>query len=119
MKIRFVPAVIADDPDSGSNGEVRYSLAEESSLFSVDPYSGWVTTIGELDRETMPEHRLGILATDAGLTKRTSRGTLIVRLVDYNDCPPVFKQELYTAEVCTILPEGVPTSIFSQKYAFG
>lgn len=93
--------MIADDPDSGSNGEVRYSLADESSaaLFAVDPYSGWVTTTAPLDREARPEHRVAVLATDGGAIKRTSRGTLVVRLVDYNDCPPVFKKELYVAEV--------------------
>lgn len=97
-------AVIADDPDSGSNGEVRYSLADESSAaqFAVDPYTGWVTTTAPLDREARPEHRLAVLATDGGATRRTSRGTLIVRLVDYNDCPPVFKKQLYVAEVTFI-----------------
>lgn len=93
--------MIADDPDAGSNGEVRYSLADESSAaqFAVDPYSGWVTTTAPLDREARPEHRLAVLATDGGATRRTSRGTLVVRLVDYNDCPPVFKKETYVAEV--------------------
>ncbi|KAL0839199.1 hypothetical protein ABMA28_015971 [Loxostege sticticalis] len=103
--------LMADDPDAGSNGEVRFSLAGDggegeegatsTGLFSVDPYSGWVTTTAALDRETRAEHRLTLLASDAaaGPARRTARGTLVVRLVDYNDCPPAFLQDEYDAEV--------------------
>lgn len=97
---------MADDPDSGSNGEVRYSLATDAegsggadALFAVDPYTGWVSTLAPLDREARAEHRLALLAADAGATRRTARGTLVVRLVDYNDCPPEFRAPRYDAEV--------------------
>lgn len=97
---------MADDPDSGTNGEVRYSLATENdgeaeagALFAVDPYTGWVSTLAPLDREARPEHRLALLAADGGASRRVARGTLVVRLVDYNDCPPVFRQDEYEAEV--------------------
>ncbi|CAG9791699.1 unnamed protein product [Diatraea saccharalis] len=98
--------LMADDPDSGSNGEVRFSiLAEESegsaALFRVDPHSGWVSTAGALDRERRAEHRLALLAADGAPPpqRRSARGTLVVRLLDYNDCPPVFLQDRYEAEV--------------------
>lgn len=44
-----------------------------------------------------------LLASDAaaGPARRTARGTLVVRLVDYNDCPPAFLQDEYDAEVRT------------------
>lgn len=92
---------MADDPDAGSNGEVRFSLAEEDdgSLFTVDPYTGWVSTAAPLDREARPEHRLTVLASDGAARARVSRGTVVVRLVDYNDCPPRFARDRYTAEV--------------------
>ncbi|CAH1634963.1 unnamed protein product [Spodoptera littoralis] len=90
--------VMADDPDAGTNGEVRYSLAHEGddgdvadgALFAVDPYTGWVTTLGDLDREARAEHRLALLAADGGSPRRVARGTLVLRLLDYNDCPPAF-----------------------------
>ncbi|XP_037297103.1 fat-like cadherin-related tumor suppressor homolog isoform X2 [Manduca sexta] len=97
--------LMADDPDSGANGEVRFSFAEgaegsaASALFAVDPYTGWVTTLAPLDREVQPEHRLPLLAADAGSPRRVTRGTLVVRLVDYNDCPPVFRRAEYRADV--------------------
>ncbi|KAI5643562.1 cadherin domain-containing protein [Phthorimaea operculella] len=93
--------LMADDPDAGSNGEVRFSLANEAdaATFAVDPYTGWVTTVAALDREAKPEHRVAVLAHDNGVTRRTTRGTLIVRLMDYNDCPPVFSEHPDTVSV--------------------
>lgn len=98
---------MADDPDSGANGEVRYSLATENgegevadgALFAVDPYTGWVSTLAPLDREARAEHHLALQAADGGAPRRLARGTLVVRLVDYNDCPPEFRQAEYAAEV--------------------
>lgn len=99
---------MADDPDAGTNGEVRYSLAlgadeaggaGSGALFAVDPYTGWVSTLAPLDREARPEHRVALLASDAGAERRVARGTLVVRLLDYNDCPPRFAQDEYRAEV--------------------
>ncbi|XP_032512432.2 fat-like cadherin-related tumor suppressor homolog isoform X2 [Danaus plexippus] len=100
--------LMADDPDAGSNGEVKYSLAEVdvegaegggAVPFAVDAHSGWVTTTAALDRETRAEYRLALTARDAGAQARVARGSLVVRLVDYDDCPPRFTQEIYSAEV--------------------
>lgn len=110
----FRTVVMADDPDAGSNGEVRYSLAAEgesdaadvTSLFAVEPHTGWVTTLAALDREARPEHRLALLAADGGSPRRVARGTLVVRLVDYNDCPPAFERAEYAAEVREDAPPG-------------
>lgn len=98
---------MADDPDAGTNGEVRYSLANEGedgdvadgALFAVDPYTGWVSTLAPLDREARPEHRLALLAADAGSPRRVARGTLVLRLLDYNDCPPAFAAPAHAAAV--------------------
>lgn len=94
---------MADDPDSGSNGEVRFSLAGaeegEEVPFAVDAHSGWVTTTAALDRETRAEYRLALLAADSGARRRSARGSLVVRLVDYNDCAPRFTRAAYAAEV--------------------
>ncbi|KAJ0179077.1 hypothetical protein K1T71_004789 [Dendrolimus kikuchii] len=93
--------LMADDPDAGSNGEVRFALAdaEADALFAVDPYTGWVSTAAPLDREARAEHRLTVLASDGAARARVSRGTLVVRLVDYNDCPPQFARVAWAAEV--------------------
>lgn len=115
-------AVMADDPDAGSNGEVRYSVSRDQGeegeegeetatatatpLFAVDPSTGWVTTLAPLDREAQPEHRVALLAADGGSPRRVARGTLVVRLVDYNDCPPRFERAEYAAQVREDAPPG-------------
>lgn len=106
---RFNFLVMADDPDSGSNGEIKFSLADgegdegaASVPFAVDAHSGWVTTTAALDREARAEYRLPLLASDAAAQRRSARGTLVVRLVDYNDCPPRFTQDTYSAEVRSV-----------------
>lgn len=97
---------MADDPDAGSNGEVRFALGEgegaatEGLPFAVEAETGWVRTTRALDRETRAEYRVPLLATDGGAPARSARGTLVVRLLDYDDCPPAFHQELYEARVC-------------------
>lgn len=83
--------------DEGSNGEVRYSLSDSGDVFAVDPYSGWVTTLVPLDRETVPSYTLTVVATDNGSPSRTASASLHIRLVDYNDNPPVFAEESYSA----------------------
>lgn len=117
---------MADDPDSGSNGEVRYSLAPADSdsdspgdsdsagdsdagaAFAVDPFTGWVSTLVPLDREARPEHRLALLAADGGSPRRVARGTLVVRLVDYNDCPPRFERAEYA---CSVREDAAPGTV--------
>ncbi|XP_045763036.1 fat-like cadherin-related tumor suppressor homolog isoform X2 [Maniola jurtina] len=95
-----VVQLMADDPDAGSNGEVRFSLVgAEAVPFAVDAHSGWVTTTAALDREARAEYRLSLQARDAGAQSRSARGSLVVRLVDYNDCPPRFAQDTYAATV--------------------
>ncbi|XP_047519236.1 fat-like cadherin-related tumor suppressor homolog isoform X1 [Pieris napi] len=91
--------LMADDPDAGSNGEVRFSLeSSEEVPFAVEA-GGWVRVTGPLDRESRAEYRLPLRASDQGAQPRSAKGELIVRLLDYNDCPPVFTQEVYEAEV--------------------
>lgn len=96
MKVEFF-AVHASDKDEGSNGEVRYSLSDSGELFALDSSSGWLTTLVPLDRETVPAYTLTVLATDNGTPQQTATATLHVRLIDYNDNPPLFAEEAYSA----------------------
>ncbi|XP_047023780.1 fat-like cadherin-related tumor suppressor homolog [Helicoverpa zea] len=109
--------LMADDPDAGSNGEVRYSLAPDgegaeaaSALFAVDPYTGWVSTLAPLDREARAEHRVALLASDAGSPRRVARGTLVLRLLDYNDCPP----ELRAPAPAAVREDAAPGTVVAR-----
>lgn len=60
--------------------------------FAVDD-TGQVTVARPLDRETVPVHRIHILAIDQGTPAQTGTGTLILTLEDVNDNYPVFAED--------------------------
>lgn len=51
-----ISQVVADDPDSGTNGQVEYAIASHNSAFTVNPDTGEVSTILPLDYETQRTH---------------------------------------------------------------
>lgn len=84
--------VSASDPDQGSNGDVTYSLTEDSSqgAFSVDPVTGVVRTTRSLDRESRAQYTLRAVATDGcSLGPLSSVASLTVQVEDVNDNVPV------------------------------
>ncbi|XP_065207257.1 fat-like cadherin-related tumor suppressor homolog isoform X3 [Planococcus citri] len=90
--------VHASDKDEGKNGEVRYSL-ENSNVFSIDPFSGWITNIVSLDREIQPAYALNITASDNGNPVFKSTARVLMNLIDSNDNPSLFTQATYVTSV--------------------
>ncbi|XP_041711685.2 protocadherin Fat 1a isoform X3 [Coregonus clupeaformis] len=108
--------VKATDQDSGTNGQVIYSLdpkqtsAEISELFAVNSETGWVTTLKELDREKTSKHTIAVLATDRGdKVQLVTSATVEVTVADVNDNPPRFTAEIYKGTVSEddLPPSGV------------
>lgn len=66
--IRHIIQVIATDADEGIDGDITYSITSGNNegLFSVDPLSGDVTLVGELDKESKTYYVITITATDGG-----------------------------------------------------
>lgn len=95
--------VHARDADSGPNGDVRYSLASDvgdiGNIFDIDAYSGWLTTLVPLDREKRGDYKFQVIGTDNGQPKHSTRTTVIIKIKDYNDCGPTFKQDGYEASI--------------------
>ncbi|XP_076767085.1 FAT atypical cadherin kugelei isoform X6 [Xylocopa sonorina] len=95
--------IIAHDSDLGSNGEVRYSfgtdIGELANVFTVDAYTGWISTLVQLDKEKQPEYKFQVVATDNGNPKHFARTSVHVKLKDYNDNPPSFVDDRYEAAV--------------------
>lgn len=52
-----------------------------------------------MNKEIKAEYKFHIIATDNGSPKHTARTTVIIRLKDYNDSPPVFKKPFYKSAV--------------------
>nr|XP_020473054.1 neural-cadherin-like [Monopterus albus] len=89
----IVAQVTASDLDSGQNGRFSYSISKESdpySQFLVDQ-SGWVVVANSLDREKISQHRIMVLATDAGTPPLTGTAIVMVTVLDVNDNGPEFE----------------------------
>lgn len=95
--------VIAHDADTGSNGDIRYSFAEDAgnilNIFDIDAHTGTIITLVLLDREQIDEYNFRIIASDNGQPKRTAETLVTIKIKDYNDCPPVFKNSSYMGTV--------------------
>lgn len=99
----------ATDPDLGDNRLVRYSFAEEGGgggAFELAGDSGIVTLRAPLDRETQAEHRLLLVARDAGRPARSATATVRLSVADVNDNPPEFEFREYRAAVPELAAPG-------------
>ncbi|KAM9362525.1 protocadherin-23 [Symphorus nematophorus] len=107
--------VSAFDPDEGSNGDVTYSLTEDSSqgAFSIDPLTGVIRTTRSLDRESRAQYTLRAMATD-GCTQGplSSVASVTIQVEDVNDNVPVCDQNPINAWVSMrTLPNQIVTTV--------
>lgn len=98
-----VMKVFAHDADTGSNADIRYTFDPEAgnilNSFDIDTHTGIITTLVLLDREQIDEYNFRVIATDNGQPKRTADTMVTIKLKDYNDCAPMFKNSSYSGAV--------------------
>ena len=75
--------MVADDPDNGDNGTVRYELLSSTEsysqqFFQVHPVSGRVTTRQALSQAALGYHSLLVVATDRGSPALSTTGVWCV-----------------------------------------
>uniref|UniRef100_A0A8C6MN41 Protocadherin 2 alpha b 9 n=2 Tax=Nothobranchius furzeri TaxID=105023 RepID=A0A8C6MN41_NOTFU len=85
--------VSATDLDEGINCEIVYSFIERGnfnpkSLFSINPDTGEITVIGNIDYEENAAYDIRIQAKDKGTPSRSVHGKLLVEVIDVNDNTP-------------------------------
>ncbi|XP_017260678.1 protocadherin Fat 1a isoform X3 [Kryptolebias marmoratus] len=87
--------------DADANGEISYSIisGNEHGMFSVDPRTGGIFVIEELDYELSHEYYITVEATDGGSPPLSDIATVNINLTDVNDNKPVFSQDVYTAVI--------------------
>ena len=90
-----VVTVFANDSDTGRSGEVEYIIDDDSvsSYFIIDKLTGRIATAEVIDYEKLsqPSFVFTVIATDDGVTKKSSEATVNITIVDENDHCPVFK----------------------------
>uniref|UniRef100_A0A673IAM6 Cadherin-12 n=1 Tax=Sinocyclocheilus rhinocerous TaxID=307959 RepID=A0A673IAM6_9TELE len=81
----IIGAVTAQDLDAG-NSPVRYSIDWKSDLdsfFDIDPVRGTISTNELLDRESIAQHNISVVAT-----KVSKYVAVTVHVLDINEFPP-------------------------------
>ncbi|XP_019956840.2 protocadherin-23 [Paralichthys olivaceus] len=98
----------ASDPDNGENGTIHYSIQGDDyrGRFTINSYTGVVSTTQVLDREEKQNYTLNIQARDYGPTPLSSSTQLQLLLLDQNDNIPSFRRKSYHASVSEGLPVG-------------
>ncbi|XP_069073745.1 neural-cadherin-like [Pleurodeles waltl] len=88
-----VARLVATDEDSGLNGYISFLIQAESDplkQFAVDQ-DGNIMVANALDRETVQQYSLFVLARDKGSPSQTGTATVLFNLLDVNDNEPVFE----------------------------
>ncbi|XP_058533432.1 protocadherin gamma-B7 isoform X11 [Ochotona princeps] len=109
----------AKDPDIGMNSLSKYQLIpnEFFSLVVKDNPDGGkspeLVLQKALDRETQRVHPLVLTAVDGGDPPRSGTVQIQILVVDANDNPPMFSQDVYRVSLREDVPPG--TSILSVR----
>uniref|UniRef100_G1RCS8 Cadherin 19 n=1 Tax=Nomascus leucogenys TaxID=61853 RepID=G1RCS8_NOMLE len=103
-----VTASDADDPSSGNNARLLYSLLQGQPYFSVEPTTGVIRISSKMDRELQDEYWVIIQAKDMIGQPGALSGTtsVLIKLSDVNDNKPIFKESLYRLTVSESAPTG-------------
>ncbi|NXQ92502.1 PCD23 protein, partial [Nyctibius grandis] len=92
--------LFASDKDDGLNGEVTYSLIDDTfGAFAVDSVTGSIVTTKMLDRETKSQYIFRAVASDCSTHLPRSTTVMTVLIQDVNDNVPRFEQSSYKASV--------------------
>ena len=88
--------VTATDKDTGLNGQVVYSLAEDArNLVKIVPDTGVITTSSTFDYEKMHIFVFRVIAKDKGKEPLVATATVTLTIIDVNDEAPTFQQPGY------------------------
>lgn len=111
--------VQAYDADEGANSQISYSIGSrdlsggstETFPITVNPDTGWIYTIKQLDRELNSKYNFVVVASDAGEPPRSASATVMLTVTDINDNDPYFDPKSYEAVVAENDPPGTPVTM--------
>lgn len=103
------------DLDSGKNGEVTVDVQPGLPFKLISAFGRHYSLItdGNLDRESVPEYRVIVTATDAGSPPLSSQTAFVVTLSDVNDNAPAFSQPSYSVDIPENNAPGTPIVVVS------
>uniref|UniRef100_A0A8C1LZZ0 FAT atypical cadherin 1a n=1 Tax=Cyprinus carpio TaxID=7962 RepID=A0A8C1LZZ0_CYPCA len=106
------PLVIrALDTDHDANSRLVYQIVEPfaHNYFAIDSSTGAIRTISELDYEQRSVFRFSVQVHDMGIPRHFAEkaANVTIEILDVNDCPPQFSQDLYETTVLVPTYKGV------------
>uniref|UniRef100_A0A673FKX3 FAT atypical cadherin 1a n=1 Tax=Sinocyclocheilus rhinocerous TaxID=307959 RepID=A0A673FKX3_9TELE len=106
------PLVIrALDTDHDANSRLVYQIVEPfaHNYFAIDSSTGAIRTISELDYEQRSVFRFSVRVHDMGIPRHFAEkaANVTIEILDVNDCPPQFNQDLYETTVLVPTYKGV------------
>ncbi|NXD87134.1 PCD23 protein, partial [Halcyon senegalensis] len=98
--------LFASDEDDGLNGEVTYSLIDDTfGAFAINSVMGSIITTKALDRETKSQYTFRAVASDCSThLPRSTTVSVVVHIGDVNDNDPIFFQNPVRAFVTADTP---------------
>uniref|UniRef100_A0A8P4KLR3 Cadherin domain-containing protein n=1 Tax=Dicentrarchus labrax TaxID=13489 RepID=A0A8P4KLR3_DICLA len=97
------------DLDSGDNGQVNCKIEQNAPFKIRSNLRNYYTLVTDtvLDRESVSEYNITVVATDAGMPPLYTKRTFHLKVSDVNDNAPVFSQGVYNAFITENNSPGV------------
>ncbi|XP_036762497.2 cadherin EGF LAG seven-pass G-type receptor 1 isoform X3 [Manis pentadactyla] len=94
-----IAIISATDEDTGENARITYVLEDPVPQFRIDPDTGTIYTMTELDYEDQAAYTLAITARDNGIPQKSDTTSLEILILDANDNTPRFLRDFYQGSV--------------------
>uniref|UniRef100_A0A8D2LNR3 Cadherin EGF LAG seven-pass G-type receptor 1 n=1 Tax=Varanus komodoensis TaxID=61221 RepID=A0A8D2LNR3_VARKO len=99
-----IVTISATDEDTGENARITYILEDSIPQFRIDPDTGTITTLMELDYEDQASYTLAITAQDNGIPQKSDTTYVEILILDANDNVPRFLRDRYQGTVFEDVP---------------
>ena len=107
-----IASVMAYDTDIGSNAKLTYKIDTDRLPFYITT-NGELILESKLDYETIIAYIFDVVIQDGGNPSLHSKTKVTVNVVDSNDNPPVFLQDVYQFSVSESLPPHRPFGLIT------
>lgn len=101
-----IVTISATDEDTGENSRITYILEDSISQFRIDPDTGTITSLVELDYEDKAVYSLAVTAKDNGIPQKSDTTYVEILVLDANDNMPQFQRDRYQGVVFEDVPES-------------
>ena len=110
VRVLFVKAT---DDDQGLNAKITYAFERPQRDFNINPDTGEITVANSLDRESTPQYRFDVSATDHGNPRLKGTANVHITVTDVNDNEPRFLQSNYGKEIKEDVRPGTKVLVVS------